>query len=64
MSNGEINTFVQINSLDPINSSHLATKNYVDLRDDDIILQMNSAFEENINFQIRFPFLLYLVLYH
>ena len=50
MSNGEINTFVQINSLDPINSSHLATKNYVDLRDDDIILQMNSAFEENINF--------------
>jgi len=46
----EINAFEQINSIDPTNSSHLATKNYVDLRDDEIILQMNSAFEENVNF--------------
>ena len=47
---GEINAYEQINSIDPINNSHLATKNYVDYRDDDIVLQMNSAFEENINF--------------
>tara|TARA_Y100001968_G_scaffold314807_1_gene340628 strand:+ start:195 stop:1217 length:1023 start_codon:yes stop_codon:yes gene_type:complete len=46
----EINTYVQINSVDPINPSHLVTKNYVDSRDDDIVLQMNNAFEENINF--------------
>ena len=47
---GEINAYQNINSIDPTNNSHLATKNYVDLRDDEIILQMNSAFEENINF--------------
>ena len=48
--NGEINSYEQINSIDPINSSHLATKNYVDFRDDNVVLQMNTAFEENINF--------------
>ena len=50
VTDGQINTYEQINSIDPVNSSHLATKNYVDSKDDDIVLQMNSAFEENINF--------------
>ena len=48
--NGEINSYQQINSVEPSFNSHLTTKNYVDSRDDNIVLQMNSAFEENINF--------------
>ena len=50
LTNGEINSYQQINSVDPTINSHLITKNYVDSRDDNIVLQMNSAFEENINF--------------
>jgi len=40
----------RINSFDPISPANVSTKNYVDTQDDGIILQMNSAFTENINY--------------
>ena len=40
----------RINSFDPIEPSNVSTKNYVDMQDDGIVLQMNSAFTENINY--------------
>ena len=40
----------RINSYEPIDPSNVSTKNYVDNQDDDIVLQMNSAFTENINY--------------
>ncbi len=40
----------RINSYEPIDPSNLSTKNYVDSQDDNIVLQMNSAFTENINY--------------
>jgi len=40
----------RIKSFSPIEPEHVTTKNYVDLQDDDIIWQMNTAFEENINY--------------
>lgn len=40
----------RINSYDPIDPSNVSTKNYVDIQDDGIVLQMNSAFTENINY--------------
>lgn len=45
-----INFQSRINSYDPVEPSNVSTKNYVDLRDDNIVLQMNSAFTENINY--------------
>ena len=40
----------RINSYEPIDPSNVSTKNYVDSQDDGIVLQMNSAFTENINY--------------
>lgn len=40
----------RISSYDPIDPSDVSTKNYVDIKDDGIVLQMNSAFTENINY--------------
>jgi len=40
----------RINSFEPIDPSNVSTKNYVDNQDDGIVLQMNSAFTENINY--------------
>ena len=40
----------RINSFDPVDPSNVSTKNYVDTQDDGIVLQMNSAFTENINY--------------
>ncbi len=40
----------RINSYEPIDPSNVSTKNYVDNQDDGIVLQMNSAFTENINY--------------
>ena len=40
----------RINSHEPIDPSNVSTKNYVDNQDDGIVLQMNSAFTENINY--------------
>ena len=40
----------RINSFEPITPSNVSTKNYVDSRDDGIVLQMNSAFTQNINY--------------
>ena len=45
-----LNVDGRVTSLEPLAPNHLSTKNYVDTKDDDIVLQMNSAFEENINF--------------
>ncbi len=40
----------RINSYEPVDPSNVSTKNYVDNQDDGIVLQMNSAFTENINY--------------
>ena len=50
MTSDQLNVQGRINSLEPNEPSNLTTKNYVDSRDDDVVLQMNSAFTENINY--------------
>ena len=50
MTSDLLNVQGRVNSLEPNEPSNLTTKNYVDSRDDDVVLQMNSAFTENINY--------------